>query len=269
MSLQLKTVAASQGGRWMRDGFRLFGRHPLAFSLMLVAFLFGALVVSMVPLIGPLVMLASLPLMSLGFMVAAESALRGGSIHPGQFLLPLRADARRRGTLLKLCVGYGAATLLVMLLSDGIDGGRFDRLQRLLGQSGADAEVQALLADPLLAWGVVFRFGAIALLSVPFWHAPALVHWGGQGAGQALFSSTVAVLRAKSAFLVYVVSWVTIIALFGAVTALLAALLSAREFAGILLLPSVLIFSTVFYVSLLFTFHDSFGGSTAEVTTAP
>jgi hypothetical protein len=55
------------------------------------------------------------------------------------------------------------------------------------------------------------------------------------------------------------------IALFGAVTAALSALLSAREFAGILLLPSVLIFSTVFYVSLLFTFRDSFGGSTAEV----
>ena len=25
-----------------------------------------------------------------------------------------------------------------------------------------------------------------ALLSVPFWHAPALVHWGGQGLTQAL-----------------------------------------------------------------------------------
>ena len=55
------------------------------------------------------------------------------------------------------------------------------------------------------------------------------------------------------------------VALFGAVTATLSALLSAREIAGILLLPSVLIFSTVFYVSLLFTFHDSFGGSTADV----
>jgi hypothetical protein len=85
MALLLKTVAPSQGARWMRDGFRLFGRHPLAFSLMLVSFLFAALLVSMVPLLGPLVMLAGLPLMSLGFMVAAESALRGGPIHPGHF----------------------------------------------------------------------------------------------------------------------------------------------------------------------------------------
>ena len=61
MPLQLKTVAPVQGARWMRDGFRLFGRHPLAFSLMLVSFLFAAVLVSMVPLLGGLVMLAGLP----------------------------------------------------------------------------------------------------------------------------------------------------------------------------------------------------------------
>ena len=265
MALLLKAVAPAQGARWMRDGFRLFGRHPLAFSLMLVSFLFAALLVSMVPLVGPLVMLAGLPLMSLGFMVAAESALRGGPIHPGQFVQPLRASADRRRALLSLCVTYGTVSLVVMLVSDWIDGGRFERLQRLIAQGGAHPEIDVLLADPRLAWGAIVRFGTIALLSVPFWHAPALVHWGGQGWGQALFSSTLAVWRAKGAFVVYIVSWVTMIALFGAVTAALSALLSAREFAGILLLPSVLIFSTVFYVSLLFTFHDSFGGSTAEV----
>jgi hypothetical protein len=39
--------------------------------------------------------------------------------------------------------------------------------------------------------------------------------------------------------------------------------------AGILVLPSVLIFSTVFYVSLLFTFNDSFGGSRLGPPPAP
>jgi hypothetical protein len=265
MALLLKTVAPSQGARWMRDGFRLFGRHPLAFSLMLVSFLFAALLVSMVPLLGPLVMLAGLPLMSLGFMVAAESALRGGPIHPGQFIQPLRGSAGRRTALLGLCLAYGAACLVAMLLSDWIDGGRFERLQRLFAQGGSGAEIEGLLADPRLAWGAFVRFSTIAVLSVPFWHAPALVHWGGQGWGQALFSSTLAVWRAKGAFVIYIVSWMGMVALFGAVTATLSALLSAREIAGILLLPSVLIFSTVFYVSLLFTFHDSFGGSTADV----
>jgi hypothetical protein len=38
---------------------------------------------------------------------------------------------------------------------------------------------------------------------VPFWHAPGLVHWGSQGVGQALFSSTLAVWRCRGAFVVY------------------------------------------------------------------
>ena len=60
------------------------------------------------------------------------------------------------------------------------------------------------------------RFGLAACLSVPFWHAPALVYWQGQGVGQALFSSTLAVWRCKGAFLMYSLAWVGVIAIFGA-----------------------------------------------------
>lgn len=262
MALLLKPVPALQGARWMRDGFRLFGKHPLAFSVLLVAFLLSALLLSLVPWVGPLFVVACLPLLSLGFMVASEAALAGKPIHPGHFLSPLAGDTQRSARQLLLCVAYGACTLLVMLVSDAVDGGKFEKLQRLLAQGNQAAEVERLLRDSQLFWGVVCRFGLIALLSVPFWHAPALVHWGGQGPAQALFSSTLAVWRSRAAFAVYLLSWLGIIVTFGITTALLAGLLSAREVAGMLLLPSVLIFSTVFYVSLLFTFNDSFGGST-------
>ena len=264
MPLLLKPVPAIQGARWMRDGFRLFGKHPLGFSVLLVAFLLMALALSLVPFIGSLVVVAALPLLSLGFMVASEGALAGQPIHPGQFLSPLKGDAQRRNRQLSLCVAYGVATVLVMLASDAVDDGKFEKLQRLMAQGNQSAEIERLLRDPQLFWGVVCRFGLIALLSVPFWHAPALVHWGGQGPAQALFSSTLAVWRSRGAFAVYLLSWLGIIVAFGIATALLAGLLSAREMAGMLLLPSVLIFSTVFYVSLLFTFNDSFGGSTVR-----
>jgi hypothetical protein len=269
MALLLKPVPALKGAHWMRDGFRLFGKHPLAFSVLLVAFLLSALALSLLPVIGSLLVVSALPLLSLGFMIASEAALAGKPIHPGCFLAPLKGDAQRRKRQLALCLAYGAATVLVMLISDAIDDGKFETLQRLMGQGGKAAEVEALLRDPQLFWGVVWRFGLIALLSVPFWHAPALVHWGDQGPAQALFSSTLAVWRSRGAFVVYLLSWLGIIVAFGVTTALLAGLLSAREMAGILVLPSVLIFSTVFYVSLLFTFNDSFGGSRLGPPPAP
>jgi hypothetical protein len=269
MPLLLKPVPALQGARWLRDGFRLFGKHPLAFSVLLVAFLISALALSLLPLLGSVLVVAALPLLSLGFMIASEAALAGKPIHPGCFLAPLKGNAERRKRQLVLCLAYGAATVLVMLISDAIDDGKFEKLQRLMGQGGQAAEVEALLRDPQLFWGVVCRFGLIAALSVPFWHAPALVHWGDQGPAQALFSSTLAVWRSRGAFAVYLLSWLGIIVAFGVTTALLAGLFSVREMAGVLVLPSVLIFSTVFYVSLLFTFNDSFGGSSLGPQAAP
>ena len=42
---------------------------------------------------------------------------------------------------------------------------------------------------------------------MPFWHAPALVYWGGQTVGKSLFFSTVACWRNKGAFAVYALDW--------------------------------------------------------------
>jgi hypothetical protein len=265
MSLQLKSVPPPQGARWLRDAFRLFARAPLAFSLMFVVFLASAVISSAIPVLGPLLMLAALPMLSLGFMVAAESALGGGPVHPGQFVSPLRRDPARRRSLVVLCGVYGLATVAIMLVSDWVDGGAFDRLQRLMAEGDKAAEIDTLVADPSFAWGLIVRFGLAALLSVPFWHAPALVHWGAQGPAQALFSSTLAVWRSKGAFLVYALAWFGIIVVFGVVTAVMFRLLGMGQMAGLIALPAGLIFSTVFYVSLLFTFNDSFGGTNAVV----
>ena len=71
MSLQLKSVPPPQGARWLRDAFRLFARAPLAFCLMFVVFLAIAVISSAIPVLGPLLMLAALPMLSLGFMGAA------------------------------------------------------------------------------------------------------------------------------------------------------------------------------------------------------
>lgn len=261
MSLSLKSVPPLQGARWVRDGFRLFGRYPLGFSAMFAAFLFAVLVSSLLPFLGGVLMLASVPLLSLGFMVAGASALAGGPIHPGQFFTPLRGDASRRRSLLTLCGGYALAAVLIMVLADTVDGGAFERLQRLLAEGNRSREVEALLAEPSFQTAMMLRLVLVTLLSVPFWHAPALVHWGGQTPAQALFSSTLAVWRCKGAFVVYAVTWTAVIIVFGLVTTLLLRLLGQGGLAGVVALPGGLILSTVFYVSLLFTYQDSFGGT--------
>ncbi len=248
-----------EGVQWMRDAFRLFLRRPLPFGAMFVSFLLLALLATLVPVVGGVVMLMALPLLSLGFMIASRAAQNDLPVNPGQFIEPLRGERSRRNTVLSLCAAYALCTALIMALSEWIDGGAFDRLQALMAKGDeARAEMEALLADPRLSWGLITRFGLAACLSVPFWHAPALVYWQGQSVGQALFSSTLAMWRCKGAFLMYSLAWVVVIAIFGALVGLLFSLFDARQLAGVIAMPAGLMFSTVFYVSLLFTYDGCF-----------
>ncbi|MDP3085495.1 MAG: BPSS1780 family membrane protein [Rubrivivax sp.] len=263
LALQLKAVPPGRGARWVIDAFRIFGRRPLAFTTLFMLFLFVALVSSLVPLIGGVAQMMALPLLSLGFMIATQSALLDGPVHPGQFIEPLRTDPKRRRALLVLCAVYGVAAVVILLLCDVVSDGALARLQTMMARGDTpQADFDALFAEPGLSAAVIVGVLLGTLLAVPFWHAPALVHWGSQSVGQALFSSTLALWRSKGAFLVYALTWFAIIVAFGVVSALLFGLLGMRQLAPVLALPAGLMFSTVFYISLLFTFSDSFGGRT-------
>jgi hypothetical protein len=262
MALSIRQAVPAEGVQWTRDAFRLFMRRPMPFTGMFVTFLLVALLATLVPVAGGVVMLMSLPLLSLGFMLGSRAAQSDLPVHPGLFVEPLRGDRQRRNTLLTLCAAYALGTVLIMTLSDWIDGGAFDRLQVLMAKGDeARSEMEAVLVDPRLMWGLITRFGLAACLSVPFWHAPALVYWQGQSVGQALFSSTLAVWRCKGAFTMYSLAWVAVIGIFGALVGVLFSLFGARQLAGVIAMPAGLMFSTVFYVSLLFTFEGCFSNT--------
>ena len=263
MLLKLHPVAPSQGLRWIRQGLALWWRRPMAFvGLFVLFFVVVSPLMALLPLVGVVLGVAMLPMLTLGFMVAARSASSDGPVHALQLLDGLRTpDKSRRRSQWALCAAYAACSLLAFWLADLADGGTFDALQRALAQvkPGADhAEVDALLADPRLAWGMVVRFGLIALLSVPFWHAPALVHWGGQGLTQALFSSTLAIWRARSAFTLYMLGWSALVMAVSIIVTLLVVLTGSRQWMGWISMPAGLALSAAFYVSLWFSFADCF-----------
>ena len=269
MSLRILQASARDGATWVSRAFALFLKKPLAFSALFALFLFAALVFLVLPYAGAVLLLMALPLLSLGFMIASRSAMNGGPVHAGHLLEPLRGGSEtavaRRKQLLLLCGLYAVATAAVMLASDAIDGGSFARLQVLLA-SARDAakqqELDALLDDNSLLGGLLLRLGGTALLSIPFWHAPALVWWQGQGVAQSLFSSTVACWRNRGAFLVYGLAWTLTIVLFGVLAGGLFALIGAPQLVTLAAVPAGLMFSTAFYVSLLFTYQGCFGGET-------
>lgn len=257
--MKLQLVPARQGALWVRRGFGIFFKHPLAFAALFTGFLFFGLMAMLLPFVGPLLLLAALPLVTLAFMLATQRAVHGQLPGPSVFVAPFRVNRARSIALLRMGLIYAVASLAIMTFSDLVDGGKFDALQEAMGGGKQDAAAIAqLLGDPQLQIGVLLRFGLASLLSLPFWHAPALVHWGNQGVGKALFFSTIACWRNFGAFTVYALAWCGVILLFGALANLLAALLQQAQVVALAAVPAGLLFSTVFYASLYFTFADCF-----------
>ena len=270
MALLLKTVDAARGPRWIGDAFRLFAKRPFAFTALFAIYLFSAMLIAQVPILGSVAQMVSLPLLSLGFMVAGQSALLDGPVLPRHFIEPLRGDPVQRRALLTLCLIYGVLAIGILLLADSVSDHAWERLQRLMAKTDStQADIDALLSEPGVAGGALLAVVLGALLSMPFWHAPALVHWGGQGVRQALFSSTLALWRSKGAFFAYMVAWVGVLLLFGLITAVVFGLIGVPQLSGLIGIPAGLVFSTVFYISVLFTFTDSFGGAPMVAAALP
>ncbi|MEO5771554.1 MAG: BPSS1780 family membrane protein [Burkholderiaceae bacterium] len=275
MSLRILAVPPRQGARWVSQGFSGFLKKPLPYTSLLALFLFACLVLLALPYIGGLLVLCLLPLLGLGFMIATRSAQEGGPVHIGHLFAPFRAstpaEVSRRTTLMRLCGVFALASAATMLLGDAFDGGSFERLQTLMAATRSEAnqaQIDAVLAEPALRWALAWRLGVTALLSIPFWHAPALVWWHGQGVGQALFSSWLACWRNRGAFAIYGLGWAFTIVLFGIAAGSVFALLGTPQLVPLAAIPAGLMFTTAFYVSLYFTFSDSFA-SAQDTETAP
>jgi len=253
--MKFRHVPARRGMRWVRDGLAVFIRRPLAFCVLFLVYL----------LVGPMVMLAVAPLASLGFMIATRQTLAGRFPWPSVFVEPLQASSAQRWAHLKLGLLYALSVALLLWLADSIGGAAFEALREAVREGRTEPnELEPLLGDPSLQTGWLLAAVGMAAIAIPFWHAPALVHWGGHGAAQSLFFSVVACWRNKGALAVYWLGWAAVIVLFAFGSTTVLALLGVPQLAVLIFMPAVLMLSSAFYASLYFTFAESF-----EPTDAP
>jgi hypothetical protein len=257
--MKLQLVTPARGAVWVRQGFAVFLKQPLAFAAVFAGYMFVLFVLAMLPFIGSLLLLAGLPLATLAFMIATRRATHGRSPLPGAFTEPLQGGRAQLLALGKIGLAYAVSTFLIMWISDVADGGALDALMKGLADTKTPPEkIVASLRDPQLQLGLLLRFGLAGLLALPFWHAPALAHWGGLSSAKALFFSFVACWRNWRAFTVYALTWTGVIVGFAVLVNLMFLMLGQMRLIGVVALPASLLFSTVFYASLYFTFADCF-----------
>jgi hypothetical protein len=262
--MKLQLVAPRCGLVWVRKAFQVFARQPLGFAALFAACLFVFLLLGLIPFVGTILLLVLPPAGSLLFMIASRLASEGKAPMPASIVALARAGRPRLVALLKLGIAYAAATFLVFWLAGVIDGGALEAFLESLPDAKTTPEVAAAhVGDPRVQLGLVLRLTFAAALSIPFWHAPALVYWGDQGWAKSLFFSSVALWRNKGAFALYGLGWLALWLLLLAIVSVGVGLFGPQRFT-LVATPLTLIFSTVFYASLWFTFADCFAPADAD-----
>ncbi len=258
--MKLQLVPASRGALWLRQGLRVFFSRPLAFMGLFGLLMLGMLLAQLLPWVGSLLVWGCLPLVTLGFMLATQQVLQGRFPTPQVFVAPLRGDRVRARALLQLGALYAVGMLIVASVYLWIEGGRVQAaLQAAIeGGKASPESVAALMADDRVRLSLLWATSAIALLSLPFWHAPALVYWGGQSPAKALFFSTVACWRNKWAFAVYGLTAVAAMTTMAFTAALVFLAIGQPGLVALVIPPMTLTFYAIFYASLYFTFVDCF-----------
>jgi hypothetical protein len=261
--VKLQLVPSRRGLVWVRKAFQIFARQPLGFAALFAASLFVFLLLGLIPFVGTILLLVLPPVGSLLFMIASKLATEGKAPIPAAIAELAGAGRPRLVALLKLGIAYAAATFFVFWLAGVLDGGALEAFLESLSDAKTTSESAAAhVGDPRLQLGLLLRLAFATALSIPFWHAPALVYWGDLGWAKSLFFSSVALWRNKGAFALYGLGWLALWLVLLAVVSLGVGLFGAQRFT-LVATPLTLIFSTVFYASLWFTFADCFAPADA------
>jgi hypothetical protein len=262
--MKLKTVPANHGVHWVRQGFFLFFRHPFSFVSLLASFILVAMALSLMPLLGYALVLATLPLLTLTFLLTSNMVVVGTAMPMWQVLLhPFRIEKHLTRALLWLGMLYAVTNGLAAMLSDALGTGQLHAFMEMLPNAKPE-ELTTKMADGNVAIDALLRMGLSTLVSIPFWHAPGLIYWDKQTCAQALFSSTLACWRNRGAFVVYGLTFLAVTVATSLTASLVFALLGQAPFFATAAVPLSLMLVTAFYASLYFTFVGCFTNGESE-----
>lgn len=255
--MKLHLVPARTGIEWVRQGIQVFWRQPLALTALFFTTTAAMSLLSVVPLIGPVIALALLPAATLVMMEAAAETSLGRTPTPAVIVNAFRTGRQRMGALAVLGSIYAVLFLLIIGIASLIDGGQF--AQVYFGKAPITPETAQTPGFLGASWLVMLLYVPLSML---FWHAPGLVHWHHIPPVKALFFSIVACLKNIGAFSVYSIAWFGVFLGSAIVVSLIVTLLAVAGLGSgavaAIMIATALVLASMFFTSIVFTFRDNF-----------
>lgn len=198
--MQARTVGASHGWNWIRDGFALFKQSPVIWIALFFIYLLIGGVLSVVPLVGPIVLNLLAPVFVAGFMLGCRALENGEELEINHLFIGFKQNTSQLVTVGGL---YLAGLIIIAGVVFASTGGA------LLGALGAHShDIEHAGATAAAAGGgvmIVALLGVAALvpLMMAYWFAPTLVVLQNLTAVDAMKTSFTACLRNILPFIVY------------------------------------------------------------------
>jgi hypothetical protein len=250
--MQAASLPMIAGWHWVRDGFALFRRQPIAMFTWALTIGFLVLIATMIPPIGPLLFVTLMPLVTVMTLVACRQILAGKAVMPLRLFLILKTPG-----LAKRLFSMGAVYVVIVMLGGLVVFLPFmDTLRDTLqGVTGDDlSPVLEAMRTPIIAFLLMY-----VCIAAMFWHAPVLVAWHGLTLRKALFFSAVACWRNKGAFIVYGGVWFAAVMGLELLGSLLEAIGLPEGVVGLVQMPLNFLVAAVLYCSFYPAYESVFG----------
>jgi hypothetical protein len=248
--MQARRFPARQGWVWLREGFMLWRKSPLALTGACLTMTMLLVLSAVVPLLGQVLPALLLPPLGVGlFRLCSELKQRGMAV-PGMLFSGFRLHLPRQMMIGAMRLTGQIACVLLAAKIAGIDP------SESLGKLSADGSTLTVSPnlEAFLGWGMALGLP----LELLFWFTPQLVALAGISPLKAVFFNIVSCWRNLGALIVCLLLWAL---LFAFLPALLINLIGSAlpALGGLLLAPLFVIMVPVFYASFHASACDIFG----------
>ncbi|HLR29668.1 MAG TPA: BPSS1780 family membrane protein [Paenalcaligenes sp.] len=238
--MQASILPFQYGWYWILAGIETFKKQPMAL-------IFWALITNLlinisyfIPIIGQIALMVLTPSLTFIVLNASRQILKDKRMQLGDWLSPLKKD-NAFARLLKL----GGVYFFFLFVASVVATTPFlDSISEAL--PAVDQSVDPATLMQAVRTPVMIFLGLYLLISILFWHAPALVGWHQIPLKQALFYSMIACWRNKLPMIIYGFFWGGIYYLFNMFSVTLAGSLGSEFSYFIMTFLSLLVFAVLY-----------------------
>ena len=196
--MEVRQVNAGNGWNWIVDGYNLFRQSPVIWITLIFIYVLIAMVLSIIPVFGPIVLNLLAPVFIAGFMMGCKAIGEGDELEINHLFAGFKLHTSRLITVGGI---YLAGIILIVGIVFVVTGSA-----ELIGEhaaaQNAHNELSAAESGKVLLT-LLIALAAILPLTMAYWFAPALVVFHDLLPVEALKLSFRACLRNIMPFLVY------------------------------------------------------------------